>query len=129
MLRRGGGDAGERASRSRSKRKAPPAASAEWRLPGNLGRRYASVSGDSNPIHIHPLTARLFGFPRAIAHGMWTKARCLAALEPALPGAYTVSVEFLKPILLPGKVGFGSDGDDFVVRSGDTIHLQGKVTR
>ncbi len=64
-------------------------ATATWRLPGDLGRRYGSVSGDLNPIHVHPLTARLFGFPTAIAHGMWTKARCLAALESRLPDAYT----------------------------------------
>ena len=60
---------------------------ATWRLPGDLGRRYASVSGDLNPIHVHPLSARLFGFPTAIAHGMWTKARCLAALEPRAAGS------------------------------------------
>jgi acyl dehydratase len=126
MLSRG---RGSEEKRSRAKRAEPPAATVEWKLPGNLGRRYASVSGDSNPIHLHAITARLFGFPRAIAHGMWTKARCLAALERDLPASYTVGVEFLKPILLPGTVGFGSDGDDFAVRSGDTIHLQGKVTR
>ncbi|MYQ53488.1 MULTISPECIES: MaoC/PaaZ C-terminal domain-containing protein, partial [unclassified Streptomyces] len=54
---------------------------AEWRLPGDLGRRYGAVSGDRNPIHLHPLTARLFGFPRHLAHGMWTVARCLAEAE------------------------------------------------
>ena len=48
----------------------------------------------------------MFGFPSAIAHGMWTKARCLAALEPRLPDAFTVDVAFKKPILLPGKVEF-----------------------
>jgi acyl dehydratase len=79
---------------------------ATWSLPGDLGRRYGSVSGDLNPIHMHPLSARLFGFPSAIAHGMWTKARCLAALEPRLPDAFTVEVAFKKPILLPGKVEF-----------------------
>ena len=73
------------------------------RLPGDLGRRYGSVSGDLNPIHIHPLSARLFGFPSAIAHGMWTKARCLAALEARLPDAFTVEVAFKQPILLPGE--------------------------
>jgi acyl dehydratase len=107
---------------------------AEWRVPGDLGRRYASVSGDHNPIHIHPLTARLFGFPSAIAHGMWTKARSLAALEARLPPAYTVDVAFKRPILLPGKVAFG-EGDDgeggiaFAVRSArdDTPHLVGDV--
>ena len=81
-------------------------ATATWELPGDLGRRYGSVSGDLNPIHVHPLTARLFGFPSAIAHGMCTKARCLAALEPQLPHAFTVEVAFKKPILLPGKVEF-----------------------
>jgi hypothetical protein len=81
-------------------------AAANWTLPGDLGRRYGSVSGDLNPIHMHPLSARLFGFKSAIAHGMWTKARCLAALESRLPDAYTVEVAFKKPILLPGKVQF-----------------------
>jgi hypothetical protein len=79
---------------------------ATWALPGDLGRRYGSVSGDLNPIHMHPVSARLFGFKSAIAHGMWTQARCLAALEPRLPDAFTVEVAFKKPIFLPGKVEF-----------------------
>ena len=83
--------------------------SAEWRLGGDLGRRYAAVSGDRNPIHLHALTAKPFGFPRAIAHGMWTKARCLAALEGRLPDAFSVDVRFRKPILLPGRVSSLSD--------------------
>jgi acyl dehydratase len=110
-------------------------ATAEWRLPGDLGRRYASVSGDHNPIHVHPLTARLFGFPSAIAHGMWTKARALAALEGRLPHAYTVEVAFKRPILLPGKVVFGElvdgaeGGISFGVRDArkDSTHLVGSV--
>ena len=60
-----------------------------WRLPGDLGRRYAAVSGDHNPIHLYPLTAKALGFPRQIAHGMWSKARCVAALENRLPDAVT----------------------------------------
>ena len=99
---------------------------AEWRLQGDLGRRYASVSGDRNPIHMHPLTAKLFGFPRAIAHGMWTKARSLAALEPALPDAYEITVEFRKPILLPGRVTFERSGERFRVISDDRVHLLGR---
>ena len=125
MLRRGGGSGGEKPSRDGS---GPPEASAEWTLPGDLGRRYAAVSGDSNPIHMHALTARLFGFPSAIAHGMWTKARALAAMEASLPDAYAVEVRFKKPILLPAKVGFGRDGERFAVRSGDTIHLEGSLS-
>ena len=70
----------------------PPAPNAEWRVPGDIGRRYAAVSGDRNPIHMHGLSARLFGQQGAIAHGMWTKARCLAALQGHLPDAFTVEV-------------------------------------
>ncbi len=109
-------------------------ATATWRLPGDLGRRYAAVSGDFNPIHIHSLSARLFGFPTAIAHGMWTKARSLAALEGTLPGAYTVEVSFRKPILLPATVEFaespGDGGLQFSVRAAKngTRHLDGSVT-
>src|SRR5689334_5319083 len=79
-----------------------------WRLPGDLGRRYAAVSGDHNPIHLYPLTAKALGFPRQIAHGMWTLARCVAALENRLPDSVRVDVAFKKPVLLPGSVAFGS---------------------
>jgi acyl dehydratase len=77
---------------------------AVWRLPAHLGRRYGAVSGDVNPIHLHPLTARAMGFPAAIAHGMWTYARTLAALGPAAGGPSTSRVWFRKPVLLPGTV-------------------------
>jgi acyl dehydratase len=76
-------------------------------LRGDLGRRYASVSGDMNPIHMHWLSAKLLGFPSAIAHGMWTKARCLAALEGRLPETFTVEASFKRPIVLPATVAFG----------------------
>lgn len=108
-------------------------ASATWKLPGDLGRRYGSVSGDLNPIHIHPLSARLFGFPAAIAHGMWTKARCLAALQERLPGRLTVEVAFRRPILLPATVEFAeaasTEGIAFGVRDRGkgTPHLDGDV--
>jgi hypothetical protein len=121
MLRRGGGPPADR----RPDAGPEPSFVAEWRLPGDLGRRYASVSGDRNPIHLHPLTAKAFGFPRPIAHGMWTKARCLGALEP-LPEAFETFVEFRKPILLPSRVDFERDGERFRVRSGDRAHLLGR---
>jgi acyl dehydratase len=109
-------------------------ASAEWKLDGGLGRRYASVSGDRNPIHMHSLTAKPLGFPAAIAHGMWTKARCLAALDSRLPDAFAVDVRFRKPILLPARVEFASatEGDEiaFAVRDAkrQAPHLDGRVT-
>jgi acyl dehydratase len=107
--------------------------SAEWRLGGDLGRRYAAVSGDRNPIHMHSLTAKPLGFPSAITHGMWTKARCLATLEGRLPDAFGVDVSFRKPIALPGRVEFASELDgeeiDFSVRDAKrhTPHLDGHV--
>jgi acyl dehydratase len=112
----------------------PPRAQAEWSVPGDLGRRYAAVSGDRNPIHLHGVPARLFGQKGAIAHGMWSKARCLAALESHLPGAYTVDVAFKLPIVLPAKVAFSTWMDDqerrFALhdaRSGKP-HLEGGVS-
>ena len=84
------------------------APSARWRLPADLGRRYAAVSGDCNPLHLWPATARLFGFRRPIIHGMWTHGRALAALEPRLGDTYRVRVRFTKPILLPATVEFGA---------------------
>ena len=53
-------------------------------LAKDLGRRYAAISGDYNPIHLGALSAKLFGFKQAIAHGMWSKARCLAALDAVI---------------------------------------------
>jgi acyl dehydratase len=73
-------------------------------VPGDIGRKYAAVSGDRNPIHLHTLTAKAFGFPRAIAHGMWLNARTVAAFEGRLPGAFTVDVSFKTPVLLPSTV-------------------------
>jgi acyl dehydratase len=135
-LRRGGGAGSETGSAAGaeipSSEVLPVAAT--WTLRGDLGRRYGSVSGDLNPIHVHPLSARLFGFPSAIAHGMWTKARCLAALDSELPGVFTVQVAFKRPIVLPATVGFAEartpGGIDFGVRDAKrgTPHLDGRAS-
>ncbi len=106
-----------------------------WKLPGNLGREYAAVSGDHNPIHLYPLSAKAFGFKRQIAHGMWTKARSVAAFANRLPDHATVEVEFKKPVFLPGKVAFGSrvvdDGLDFSLTDpgSGAPHLVGRARR
>jgi acyl dehydratase len=106
-----------------------------WPLTGDLGRRYAAVSGDHNPIHLYPLTAKALGFRRQIAHGMWSKARCVAALENRLPDAVTVEVAFKKPIFLPGKVTFASRPTDtgyaFALTNpkDSAPHLLGRATR
>lgn len=110
-----------------------PATRAWWRLPAGLGREYAGVSGDLNPIHLNPWAAKALGFPRTIAHGMWSHAAALAALEPRLPEGYRARVEFLKPVLLPSTVRFGArtveDQWQFAVtgKDGQRVHLLGAV--
>ncbi|MGW0788910.1 MaoC family dehydratase [Streptomyces sp. NPDC002911] len=107
---------------------------AEWRLPADLGRRYGAASGDRNPIHLHPVTARLFGFPRPIAHGMWTVARCLAEAGTGSgvgePGRIrSIRADFKAPVLLPSTVTYAADGTAFQVRGGSRVHLAGSVSR
>jgi acyl dehydratase len=125
-LRRGSGSDESAPAPSVASAEDLPAA-ATWSLKGDLGRRYASVSGDYNPIHVHPLSAKLFGFPSAIAHGMWTKARCLAALGPTLPAALSVEVAFKRPIVLPARVQFAEGEGRFGVRGAKkpVPHLDG----
>ncbi len=117
-----------------------PPGKVTWRLSGDLGRRYAAVSGDHNPIHLYPLTAKALGFKRQIAHGMWSLARCVASLENRLPDAVTVDAAFKKPIFLPGSVAFGvsrhddegyDDGLAFALTSpkSGAPHLVGRTQR
>jgi acyl dehydratase len=131
-LRRGTGDddAGEPGP---DEPLARSASAATWKVPSDIGRRYAAVSGDRNPIHLSSLAARAFGFPRHIAHGMWTKARCLAALAGRLPDAYTVDVRFERPVLLPTTVALTTRVEAGVHRlalhdaGGEDRHLTGRV--
>ena len=103
-----------------------------WKAPADIGRRYARVSGDYNPIHLSALTAKLFGFPQAIAHGLWNKAHTLAALGEHLPAANVeINVEFRKPVRLPSEVTLlasaaGSSGELWLKGAGDIEHMVGK---
>jgi len=107
---------------------------ATWRIPDDAGRRYAKVSGDVNPIHLSGITAKAFGFKRAIAHGMWVKARVLGSIGGRLPDALAVDVAFRKPLLIPSTVtlstvAVGRDGWDVAVRSatGGSEHMVGTI--
>lgn len=108
-------------------------ANAVWDVPGDMGRRYAAVSGDVDPMHLSSLTARAFGFPGALVQGMWTKAHALAAIEARLPDAYVLDVDFSEPLLLPSIVNLyvaqQDLGWDFAVRptEGAGDHLRGTV--
>jgi acyl dehydratase len=110
-----------------------PQPSAVWCVQRAVGREYAQVSGDRNPIHTSRVGARLFGFPRPIAHGMWSKARCLSALAGRLPDAYTVEVSFKLPIPLPATVNYAAvpAGADWSLSLDDTRtgrpHLVGRI--
>lgn len=82
----------------------PPLPTAQWHLERADAKRYAAISGDRNPIHLHPLLAKAFGFPRTIAHGMFTAARVLAAVGAERGDAYTWDITFGRPVLLPSTV-------------------------
>ncbi|EWT05887.1 dehydratase [Intrasporangium chromatireducens Q5-1] len=76
-----------------------------WRFGERTGRMFAGIGGDWNPIHVHPILAKPLGFPTAIAHGMYSYSRCVAALQPRLPqSGVTSHVWFRKPIRLPSTV-------------------------
>ncbi len=106
-----------------------------WQLAADLGRQYGSISGDCNPIHLWPVTARMFGFQRPIIHGMWSKARCLAALMSKIgEQPFTMEVEFKTPIFLPSTVEFrystAAETTDFVLCSSrGRAHLSGRLQR
>ncbi len=105
----------------------------EWDLDASVGRRYAKISGDYNPIHLSGLTSRLFGFDQPIAHGMWVFSRCLAAMEYEMP-LYPLSVEvsFKKPIPLPSRVRFVRKKESLILQFGlcgeEQFYLSGTVT-
>ena len=103
-----------------------------WQLNAALGRNYAKISGDYNPIHLYPVTARMFGFKRQIAHGMWSKARALSALTSELD-TFHCRVDFKRPVFLPSQVKLmASQGEQalgFALHSTkDTPHLVGSIS-
>ena len=102
-----------KATRSGSRRSTrtseAPAPRATFDLPPDTGRLFAAASSDYNPHHLTTLTARLIGYKRPIAHGMWTLSRCLSELDSDHDlSAFKIAAAFKKPIYLPAKVGFWS---------------------
>lgn len=78
-----------------------------WQLNSELGRHYATLSGDFNPIHLHPWLSRWFGFARPIIHGMYSVARAQAKLEQELQRPVTMmDVVFRRPLILPAEAHF-----------------------
>lgn len=81
-----------------------PTPTGRWSLSADAGRRYAAVSGDVNPIHMSALSAKAFGFPRAIAHGMYTASRAFTEARVDLSRPLRWDVSFDAPVTLPGTV-------------------------
>jgi hypothetical protein len=118
--------------------------SCDMNFPLGIGRQYARVSGDFNPIHLTRWTAKLMGFKQAIAHGMYSKALCISAVlkqeMESRKGALAqtpmqFSTQFIQPIYLPtsGELNINRGGDqiDFSLtsksRSKAREHLRTKV--
>jgi len=132
LIRKGG--SGEKKADKPTTAAHPYRESLQWTLAANLGRQYAGASGDYNPIHLYPLTAKMMGFKRQIVHGMWSKSRCVAHLLPQdHTGPASVDVAFKLPIFLPATVTLvydsGDSGAEFELRDSQGIkpHLVGSL--
>ncbi|NNH74398.1 dehydratase [Nocardia uniformis] len=87
----------------------PPPPMRTTRVDQKMINRYAAASGDHNPIHTSALGAKAFGFPKPIAHGMWSAANILSNIEGRVPAQTTYDVKFGKPIFLPSTVNVYAD--------------------
>ncbi len=100
----------------------------------DTGRRYAFVSGDFNPIHLFDRTAQAFQFKQAVAHGMWSLARCIGLAQGTFPDTpIELDAQFKLPIYLPSEFLFrnqrADDGADLSLTTlkGDRLHLAVKA--
>lgn len=110
--------------------------STPWNVPADMGRQYAGVSGDYNPIHLFSLTAKAFGFKRQIVHGMWSQARVLGDLVDDLDifAPLELEIAFKKPLTLPARPVLttreAGEGIDYELRKADQekLFLEGNAT-
>jgi acyl dehydratase len=98
--------------------------------------RYADASGDHNPIHVDPATARTAGLPNIILHGMCTMAIATkAAVNGPAAGDPTritrVAVRFSRPVLpgweLTTRLWRESDLDGATRFGSETVNSGGKA--
>lgn len=124
---------GSRVGRSDAPQPAPPSGAAlgQWRIASDAGRRYAALSGDWNPIHLWPWSARLMGMQRPIIHGAHTLARACALLQAA-SGSEIASVwcRFRHPVALGAQVTLlhGGRAGSFVAMCDGRPALEGQLT-
>lgn len=84
------------------------AESQEWVLSGKVGKEYASISDDHNPIHKSGLAAKVLGFKKPIAHGWFLVSK---AISEGVPDASNIHVSFERPVLLPGTYKVYQEGE------------------
>lgn len=109
---------------------------ATWKVAANAGRRFVGPSGDFNFIHISAITAKMFGFKKAIAHGMFSAAKCLAVLQKGQPeGPVKIDLRFKRPLFIPGSVALHTavEGDSTrfllkVMPKGEP-HIEGRLSK
>ena len=78
--------------------------SENWEIATNLGRKYATASGDKNPIHSSKFFAKLIGFRNPILQGWYSVSRVVKQCESDFNTTYkNIQVEFKSPIFLPSK--------------------------
>lgn len=92
------------AASSKRPRFSVPVPTAQWRIPGSIGRTWAKVSGDWNPIHVTGLTAKALGMPGVVAHGMYTASRALAESDWPAGEPFEFHIEFGAPVIVPATV-------------------------
>lgn len=81
-----------------------PLPTARWHLDRGVGRRYARVSGDWNPIHLGRLPAKLLGIKGPIAHGMYLAGRMLGHVGDPPAGPLRWGISFHTPVRLPATL-------------------------
>jgi acyl dehydratase len=126
LVVRGKRSGGPRASATAAPALAPVNA---WRLSAACGRHYAALSGDWNPIHLWPWSARMMGLKAPIIHGMHTLGRTCAELERAggrplvrLDGRFRATIELGAEAGLAASLADGR----FTVETGGRIAVEGE---
>ena len=102
----------------------------QWKIARDAGRRYAAMSGDWNPIHLWPWSARLMGMQRPIIHGAHTLARAAALLQAASGSPIdSVWCRFRQPIALGAEATLlrGAQQGSFVVMCDGRVALEGQI--
>lgn len=88
----------------------------QWRVPPDMGRRYAKACGDYNPIHVSKILAKLFGFKRDLIHGMWSAARSLVEA-----GAAGAPCPRRFDVIFKGPIWIGAGTEMRLQQDGDTV--------